>query len=218
MTDRRTTDRRFRAQATTRDASRPEPPRPEPSRPEHPRRESRAVTARADRAESATETLAIPAHLDEDAELNWKIVSLLQEDGRMPFSTIAEKVGVSEGTVRNRVNQLREQNVMQIAAEVLPQAFGYTWNSVVFLKLSGSADLEAVAQRLAEIPEVYYVVQMTGQYDLAITSFHRDREHFRTFLNHHFYCRPEILTVDANVNLKVFKMKLKWQVMALEGA
>lgn len=176
-----------------------------------------ARTAHA-REELAPATLAVPAHLDEDAELNWKIVSLLQEDGRMPFSTIADKVGVSEGTVRNRVNQLREQNVMQIAAEVLPQAFGYTWNSVVFLKLTGSADLEAVARRLSEIPEVYYVVQMTGQYDLAITSFHRDREHFRTFLNQHFYCRPEILTVDANVNLKVFKMKLKWQVMALDGA
>lgn len=162
--------------------------------------------------------LPVPEHLDEDSQLNWKIIALLQEDGRMPFSTVAAKVGVSEGTVRNRVNQLREQNLMQISAEVLPQAFGYHWHSVVFLKLSGSADLEAEARRLAEVPEVYYVVQMTGRYDLAITSFHRDREHFRTFLNRHFYCRPEILTVDANVNLKVFKMKLKWQVMDLESA
>jgi Lrp/AsnC family transcriptional regulator for asnA, asnC and gidA len=178
------------------------------------KRERGAPAARAPAARPAP---APPAHLDDDAELNWKIVSLLQEDGRMPFSTIAEKVGVSEGTVRNRVNQLREQNVMQIAAEVLPQAFGYTWNSVVFLKLSGGADLEDVARRLAEIPEVYYVVQMTGSHDLAITSFHRDREHFRAFLNQHFYGRPDILSVEANVNLKVFKMKLKWQVMALEG-
>ena len=155
---------------------------------------------------------ALPAdHLDDDAELNWKIIMLLQEDGRMPFSTIAEKVGVSEGTVRNRIKQLRDDNVMQITAQVLPQAFGYTWNSVVFIKLRGSENLDRVAQRMAAIPEVYYVVHMTGAHDLAITSFHRDREHFREFLTEHLYSHEEIQSIEANVNLKVFKMKLKWR-------
>ena len=58
-------------------------------------------------------TEAVPV-LDADAEFNLRIIELLQEDGRMPFSTIAEKLGVSEGTVRNRVKQLRDDNVMQI--------------------------------------------------------------------------------------------------------
>jgi Lrp/AsnC family transcriptional regulator for asnA, asnC and gidA len=160
---------------------------------------------------SAASDAVIPGHLDAEGELNWKIIALLQEDGRMPFSTIAEKVGVSEGTVRNRVNQLREENVMEISAAVLPQAFGYTWNSVVFIKLNAGADLDQVARRLARVPEVYYVVHMTGQHDLAITSYHRDREHFREFLTQHFYGHPEINAVDANVNLKVYKMRLKWQ-------
>lgn len=145
-----------------------------------------------------------------DVELNWKIISLLQEDGRMPFSTIAEKVGVSEGTVRNRMKQLRDDNVMQITAQVLPQAFGYHWNSVVFLKLHGHEGLDSVAQRLAVIPEVLYIVQMTGPHDLAITSFHRDREHFREFMNLHLYGHDDIQSVEANVNLKVFKMRMKW--------
>lgn len=152
---------------------------------------------------------------DEDGELNWKIISLLQEDGRMPFSTIASKLGVSEGTVRNRVNQLRDDKVMEISASVLPQAFGFNWNSVVFIKLNAGADIEKVAARLARIAEVYYVVHMTGQHDLAITSYHRDRQHFREFLTRHFYGHPEIAAVDANVNLKVYKMKLKWQEPAL---
>jgi Lrp/AsnC family transcriptional regulator, regulator for asnA, asnC and gidA len=160
---------------------------------------------------NSTPDAIVPAHLDPDSELNWKIIALLQEDGRMPFSTIAEKVGVSEGTVRNRVNQLREENVMEISAAVLPQAFGYMWNSVVFIRLNAGADLDKVARRLAQIPEVYYVVHITGPHDLAITSYHRDREHFREFLTHHFYGHPEIHSIDANVNLKVYKMKLKWQ-------
>jgi len=159
---------------------------------------------------TATAKSPVVEDLGSEVELNWKIISLLQEDGRMPFSTIAERVGVSEGTVRNRMKQLRDENVMQIAAQVLPEAFGYHWNSVVFLKLRGSESLNSVAERLALIPEVYYIVHMTGAHDLAITSFHRDREHFREFLNQHLYGHDEIQSVEANVNLKVFKMRLKW--------
>jgi Lrp/AsnC family transcriptional regulator for asnA, asnC and gidA len=170
-------------------------------------------SARGDTAAVADRTVVDapqPAHLDADAALNWKIIELLQEDGRMPFSTIAEKLGVSEGTVRNRVKQLRDENVMQISAAVLPEAFGYNWNSVVFIKVNADADLDKVAHRLAKVPEVYYVVHITGQHDLAVTSYHRDREHFREFLARHLYGHPEIQSVDANVNLKVYKVRLKW--------
>jgi len=103
-----------------------------------------AATATVPRKAVSAEPHA-PSHLDADAEINWKIIELLQEDGRMAFSTIAEKIGVSEGTVRNRVNQLREENAMQISASVLPEAFGYRWNSVVFIKLNSSANIDKVA-------------------------------------------------------------------------
>jgi len=175
-----------------------------------------AGTAPAPRKAASAEPPA-PSHLDADAEINWKIIELLQEDGRMAFSTIAEKIGVSEGTVRNRVNQLREDNAMQISASVLPEAFGYRWNSVVFIKLNSSANIDKVAERLSKVTEVYYVVHMTGQHDLAITSFHRDREHFREFLDEHFYGRSDIVSVDANVNLKVYKMRLKWNAASIAG-
>jgi Lrp/AsnC family transcriptional regulator for asnA, asnC and gidA len=152
-----------------------------------------------------------PARLDVDAELNWRIVELLQEDGRMPFSTIAEKTGVSEGTVRNRVNQLRADNVMAVTASVTPEAFGYRWNSTCFLKVNASANLDKLAQRLAKVPEIYYIVQLTGPYSLGVAAYHRDREHFREFLAKHFYGHPEILSVESNVNLKVYKITMHWR-------
>lgn len=128
----------------------------------------------------------------------------------MPFSTIAQRVGVSEGTVRNRVKQLRQDNAIQIVAEASPQAFGYRWNSVVLLKLNPRANIDEVAARLAAVPEVYYVVQMTGSHDLAVTSFHRDQAHFRDFLRAHLYGHDDISAFEPNINLKVYKMMLKW--------
>jgi sarcosine oxidase len=140
-------------------------------------------TARLSAAEPARAPLPEPApdQLGVDAELNWRIVELLQEDGRMPFSTIAEKTGVSEGTIRNRVNQLRADNVMAVTASVSPEAFGYRWNSTCFLKVNAAANLDKLAQRLARVPEIYYIVQLTGPYSLGIAAYHRDREHFREF-------------------------------------
>jgi Lrp/AsnC family transcriptional regulator, regulator for asnA, asnC and gidA len=169
------------------------------------------------RKRPAPEHLPMPTGLDPEAQLNWNIVSLLQEDGRLPFSTIADKLGVSEGTVRNRVKQLRDENVMNIGATVLAQAFGYSWNSIVFVKIAQNAHIDEVGERLAALGDVYYVVQLSGRFDLGVASYHRDREHFCTFLAEHFYGRPDIASVEPNVNLKVFKMKLRWQNVPLEG-
>ena len=152
-----------------------------------------------------------PGELEGDGELNWKIVSLLQEDGRMPFSTIAERTGVSEGTVRNRVNQLRADNVMAVTAAVSPEAYGYRWNSTTLLKVNAAADIDKLAHRLARVPEVYYVVQLTGPYSLGIAAYHRDREHFREFLAKHVYGHNDILEVESNVNLKVYKITMHWR-------
>ena len=161
--------------------------------------------------------LPAPAGLDEEAKLNWKIISLLQEDGRLPFSTIADKLGVSEGTVRNRVKQLRDDNVMNIGATVLAQAFGYSWNSIVFVKVAQNAHVDQVGERLAAIGDVYYVVQLSGRFDIGVASYHIDREHFRVFLAEHFYGQPDIAAIEPNINLKVYKMKLRWQDLPLEG-
>ena len=91
----------------------------------------------------------VTEQLGDDVELNLRIVSLLQEDGRMPFSTIAERTGVSEGTVRNRVNQLRAANVMAVTASVSPEAFGYRWNSTTLMKVNPAASIDKLAMRLA---------------------------------------------------------------------
>lgn len=139
------------------------------------------------------------------------IVELLQEDGRAPFAKIAEQVGVSEGTVRNRVRQMLDDNIISINADALPAAFGFNWNAITFLKLSGGVDIDALAEGFTDIEEVYYVVMLSGQYDLGIATFHRSSEEFRQFLATHCYSNPNIAAVDANVNLKVYKIRTKWR-------
>ena len=150
----------------------------------------------------------------EGIELNRRIIALLQQDGRMPYSTIAAQVGVSEGTVRNRVRQLLDENVITIQAEALPHAFGYNFNAVTFIKVAAGAKVDDVASRLSDIPEVFYLIMTLGRFDLGVATYHKSQEDFRTFLSTHCYGHGDIGEVENSLVLKVHKMKLQWDLHA----
>ncbi|MEO7602403.1 MAG: AsnC family transcriptional regulator [Sphingomicrobium sp.] len=145
-------------------------------------------------------------------ELNRRIIALLQKDGRMAYSTIAAEVGVSEGTVRNRVRQLLDDNIITIQAEALPSAFGYEFNALTFVKVAAGTHVEAVAQRLNEVPEVFYLIMMLGRFDLGVATYHRSQDDFREFLSNHCYGHSDISDIENSLVLKVHKMKLQWKL------
>lgn len=165
------------------------------------------------KADSETIARAMPD--DERGEgqtLTARIIEFLQEDGRMPYSTIAAKLDVSEGTVRNRVRQLLDDNVITIQAEAMPGAFGYSFNTVTFLKVAPKANIEAVANRFAELPEAYYIIQMLGRYDLGIAAFHKSMDDYRDFLERNVYGSSDIAHFDPMLNLKIHKLATRWKL------
>lgn len=149
---------------------------------------------------------------DEGLELNRRIIGLLQQDGRMPYSTIAAQVGVSEGTIRNRVRQLIDDHVITIQAEALPAAFGYNFNALTFIKVAPGVPIDEVARRLSDVPEVYYLIMVLGRFDLSVATYHRSQEEFREFLTMHCYGHADIIEVENSLVLKVHKMTLQWDL------
>ncbi|HTU13370.1 MAG TPA: AsnC family transcriptional regulator [Allosphingosinicella sp.] len=147
-------------------------------------------------------------------ELNRRIIALLQQDGRMAYSAIATQLGVSEGTIRNRVRQLLDDNIITIQAEALPYAMGYNFNALTFIKVAAGASIDEVAKRLSAVPEVYYLIMVLGRFDLSIATYHRSQEDFRAFLTEHCYGRSDIADVENSLVLKVHKMKLQWDLNA----
>lgn len=152
-----------------------------------------------------------PAPLAEGDPLTTRIIHLLQEDGRMPYSTIAAQIGVSEGTVRNRVRQLLDDQFITIQAEALPAAFGYHVNTVTFIKVKPSSNIDAVAAQFLPVEEVYYIVQMTGRFDLGLAAFHRSTEDYRLFLDKHCYNNDAIAELETTLNLKIHKFNTRWR-------
>ena len=84
------------------------------------------------------------------------IIEQLQQDGRRSYAAIGKVVGLSEAAVRQRVQRLIESGVMQVVAVTDPLELGFARQAMVGIRVTGP--LEPVADELAELDEVDYVV------------------------------------------------------------
>jgi Lrp/AsnC family transcriptional regulator for asnA, asnC and gidA len=118
----------------------------------------------------------------EPDRFDWKIIALLNEDGRMPSAEIARKLGnVSARTVTNRINALTEHGIIKIRAVVNPQLVGYGVLADVFVEAEPGRVRE-VAQQAAEYPESSYVACATGESDVSISLRARSIEELFDFV------------------------------------
>ena len=94
------------------------------------------------------------------------IIEQLQEDGRRPYARIATAVGLSEAAVRQRVQRLLDAGVMQIVGVTDPLQVGFSRQAMLGVRTSG--DARAVADHVAGLAEVDYVVITAGSVDLFV--------------------------------------------------
>ncbi|MBY8872176.1 Lrp/AsnC family transcriptional regulator [Micromonospora sp. PLK6-60] len=136
-----------------------------------------------------------------------QIIEQLQEDGRRPYATIGKAVGLSEAAVRQRVQRLLDAGVMQIVAVTDPLQLGFPRQAMVGLRTDG--DLEAVADRLAELEEIDYVVITAGSFDLLAEVVCRNDAHLLEILQR-LRAVPGVLATEAFVYLKLRKQTYSW--------
>ena len=136
------------------------------------------------------------------------IVEQLQEDGRRPYATIGKAIGLSEAAVRQRVQRLTDSGVMQIVAVTDPLQVGFTRQAMIGLKCEG--DLSLVADALAELQEVDYVVVTAGGFDILCEVVCEDDDHLLEVLNHKIRTLPGVRTTETFVYLKLRKQLYNW--------
>jgi Lrp/AsnC family transcriptional regulator for asnA, asnC and gidA len=92
------------------------------------------------------------------------IIEQLQQDGRRSYATIAGIVGISEDAVVKRVKHLEDTGVMQITAVTDPLQLGFARQAMLGVIVDGPR--KPVAEALADIQEVDYVVITAGGFDI----------------------------------------------------
>ena len=138
-------------------------------------------------------------------DLNQQIIRLLQDDGRAAYDVIGQKLGVSGGTVRNRVTRMRDAGMLRIVAVVDPVAVDYEADAMLGVKTAPGIAPSAVAQRLDPYPAVVYVMWVSGRFDLLVEVVCDQETELTTFLDDHIHGQPDIAHVEVMTRLGMFK-------------
>jgi Lrp/AsnC family transcriptional regulator for asnA, asnC and gidA len=141
-------------------------------------------------------------------DVNKRIIELLQRDGRMSYAALAKVVGLSEAAVRQRVQRLLDGGVMQIVAVTDPLTLGFSRQVMIGIKVTG--DLRSVAEQIAAVPEIDYVVICAGVYDLLAEMVCVDDEHLLKLLNETIRMIPGVTSTETFVYLKLTKQTYSW--------
>jgi Lrp/AsnC family transcriptional regulator for asnA, asnC and gidA len=136
------------------------------------------------------------------------IIEQLQEDGRRPYAAIGKAVGLSEAAVRQRVQKLLDQGVMQIVAVTDPLTVGFRRQAMVGITIEG--DLDPVADALAALDEVEYVVITAGSFDLLVEIVCEDDDHLLEVINKRIRSLPGVRSTESFVYLKLRKQTYTW--------
>ena len=136
------------------------------------------------------------------------IIEQLQADGRRPYATIGKAVGLSEAAVRQRVQRLLENGVMQIVAVTDPLQVGFPRQAMIGVRCEG--DVEDVAEAIAEMPEVDYVVITAGGFDLLVEVVCEDDDHLLELVSKRIRSVPSVRSTESFVYLKLRKQLYNW--------
>jgi Lrp/AsnC family transcriptional regulator, regulator for asnA, asnC and gidA len=141
-------------------------------------------------------------------DIDKAIIRELQLDGRTPYAKLGPAVGLSQAAVRQRVQRLIENGVMQVVAVTDPLMLGFKLEAMIGVEVDG--DLRAVASKLAEVDNVDYVVVTTGRFDLVVEVVCRDHQELLHLINEVIRAIPGVRATETFTYLHLEKQTYSW--------
>ncbi len=137
-------------------------------------------------------------------DLDIKIIKLLQEDSRLSYNKIAEKLGISVGTAYNRIKNLEERGIIKDYTIIVdPDKVGYGLTALILVQAEGK-HLTEVESEIAKIDNVTSVYDITGEFDIAVIARFKDRDGLNKFIKS-LVSLPYVKRTVTNVVLNVVK-------------
>ncbi len=136
--------------------------------------------------------------------IDTKIISMLQDDGRVSNVEIARDVGISEGTVRRRLKRLIQDQFIRVSALRDPGKMGYVSEALIGVQVDLDK-IDQVAEDLARLDEVDWVTITTGTYDVFAWAALQSSEELGIFLRTKVGTIPGVRRTETFVNLSVKK-------------
>lgn len=148
-------------------------------------------------------------------EIDSKIITSLQADGRMSVTKIAKKINITETSVRKRMNKLIDQKIIQIVA------IGNFYNlgigvSGFFIIHSELKDTKTIIEKLKKISQVWLISRIIGSEGNISASFAcSEFERYNQVLEKISQIK-EIKKIEQNFHTEIFKEDYRWQFAGTE--
>jgi Lrp/AsnC family transcriptional regulator, regulator for asnA, asnC and gidA len=137
-------------------------------------------------------------------EIDLYILDALRRDGREPFAQIAERLGVSPGMIRQRYTRLVEQGFLKVVAITDPIQRGFKTMAMIGIRTDGNRMLQ-VAEKVARLEEVVYLIVASGRFDLLAEVFCRNHEDLLKFITEKLYGIEGVRETETFIHLRIVK-------------
>jgi len=148
-----------------------------------------------------------PISLD---ELDKSILRELQADGRMSYTDLGPKVGLSAPATRQRVQRLIAQEILQIVGVTDPLRLGMPVMAMLGIRAEG--DLRKLADRMSQEAAVIYVVHTAGLFDLLVEVVCREPSELLDLVNDRIGSLEGVKDVEKLVYLDIHTHRFNWEV------
>ena len=150
--------------------------------------------------------MGITGRLD---HLDSQILMHLQRDGRSSYTALAALCGVSEGTIRKRMQRLEDRGAVRIVGVTNPAKTGMDTVAVVWLRVERGRLLEVVSQ-ITALPEAHYVAYTTGASDIVAIVTLESQEALVGFLARDLGSIEGLSETETSMVLRVYKQAYNW--------
>ena len=113
-----------------------------------------------------------------------KILEILTQDAKKPYTEVAKRVFVSQGTIHVRMNKMEEAGIVERTTLRLNYSkLGFDITAFIGIYLEKSALYEKVLEKLKEIKEITNIHYTTGNYSMFVKIHCRDTNHLKEVLH-----------------------------------
>lgn len=150
-------------------------------------------------------------------EIDGKLIDLLMEDGRMPCSELARRLGkTTQRAVRYRLERLIKDGYVRITAVTNPSAMGYPVTTDVFIEVEPGM-IQDIAQTLVKFENVTYVACSTGERDISIQVVSRNNPEAYAFVTGVIAKIPGVRKTNSSVVPLILKDVYEWHIPGSPG-
>lgn len=140
-------------------------------------------------------------------ERDRRLLTLMQQDGSLPVTALAEQVALSVSACSRRIQRLEEEGYIERRITVLNRKrMGVPTTLFALVKTAHHADewIEAFRKAISDIPEIVEAHRLTGHYDYLLKLILPSVEHYDVIYKQ-IVRRIELFDVSASISMEVLK-------------